>query len=279
MGELMNAFSSTAARARIGVFCALAAGILFLQGTPLARAADNWPKLRPGLFQERAIAEDGDQLIALEAPVRAEDAAVVPIAIRARVDQTRERYVKAMYLVIDKNPAPLAAVFRLTPEVGRADIETRVRVEEYSNIRVVVEMNDGSLHMASRYVKASGGCSAPAGKDPSAAQANVGKMKLALEQSGPLNQPQLAQLMIRHPNDSGMAMDQVTRLYAPPYFVKHIEVAYEGKPILSAETDISISENPNFRFYFVPGKAGTLTAQVVDSKDLTYTAKLAVRGN
>jgi sulfur-oxidizing protein SoxY len=253
--------------------------MLLLHSCGYALAADNWARLRPGLFGERAIADDGDRLVELEAPKRAEDAAVVPVAIRARLAQSPERYLKTLYLIIDKNPAPLAATFRLTPAAGRADIETRVRVEEYSEVRVVVEMNDGSLHMASRFVKASGGCSAPAGKDPEAARADAGRMKLMLGQNAPLDQPQVAQLMIRHPNDSGMAMDQVTRLYAPPWFVRHIEVAYDGKPVLSADTDISISENPNFRFSFVPGKAGTLTAQVVDSKDLTYKTSLTVRGN
>jgi sulfur-oxidizing protein SoxY len=170
-------------------------------------------------------------------------------------------------------------VFNMTPDLGRADIETRVRIEEYTDVRVIVEMNDGSLHMSSNYVKASGGCSAPAGKDPAEAAAGIGRMKLALEQSGTLDQPQQVQLMIRHPNFSGLAMDQVTRLYTPPHFVKHLEVAYNGKRILSAETDISISENPNFRFYFVPRKEGTLNVEAIDSQDLSYKTSLAVKAN
>ena len=98
---------------------------------------------------------------------------MVPVAIRTRLAQSPDRYIKRLYLVVDRNPAPLAAVFNMTPESGRADIETRVRVEQYTDIRVVVEMNDDSLHMTSRYVKASGGCSAPAGKDPAAALAGI----------------------------------------------------------------------------------------------------------
>ena len=244
-----------------------------------ASAADNWSKIRPGLFQERVIAADAAQIVELITPARAQDAAVVPIAIRTKVAQSPERHISRLYLVIDKNPAPLAAVFHMTPELGKADIETRVRIEEYTDVRVIVEMNDGSLHMTSNYVKASGGCSAPAGKDPAEAAAGIGRMKLALEQSGTLDQPQQVQLMIRHPNFSGLAMDQVTRLYTPPHFVKQLEVAYNGKRILSAETDISISENPNFRFYFVPRKEGMLTVEAIDSKDLSYRTSLAVKAN
>lgn len=244
-----------------------------------AWGADNWPKIRLALFQDRAIADDAGEMIELLAPARAEDAAVVPVAIRTRRAQDPGLYIKRMYLIIDNNPGPVAAVFNMTPELGRADIETRVRIEEYTDIRVVTETSDGRLHMISRYVKASGGCSAPAGKDPAAAAAGLGRMKLTLEQAPQLNQPLLAQLMIRHPNTSGLAMDQLTRLYAPPHYVRQITVSYNGKQIMSADTDISISENPNFRFYFLPRQGGMLTVEAVDSTGLSFRTALQVKGN
>jgi sulfur-oxidizing protein SoxY len=74
-----------------------------------------------------------------------------------------------------------------------------------------------------------------------------------------------------------MQMDQVTRLFVPPQYVRHVEVAYGGKVILSADVDFSISENPNFRFYFMPKAGGSeLTAKVVDSKDLTFSSTLSL---
>jgi len=282
MGKLMRYHHATSARPTRTLRRACSAALFALAAAAMlqpALAADNWSRIRPGLFKDRVIATDAAQIVELVTPVRAQDAAVVPITIKTRVPQGTERYISKLYLVIDKNPAPLAAVFSMTPDLGRADIETRVRIEEYTDVRVIVEMNDGSLHMSSNYVKASGGCSAPAGKDPAEAAAGIGRIKLALEQSGSLDQPQQVQLMIRHPNFSGLAMDQVTRLYTPPHFVRHLEVAYNGKRILSAETDISISENPNFRFYFVPHKEGTLTVEAIDSQDLSYKASLAVKAN
>jgi sulfur-oxidizing protein SoxY len=282
MGKLMPHRHAAAARPTQRLRKACTAALIALAEAAMlqpATAADNWSRIRPGLFQNRAIATDAAQLVELITPARAQDAAVVPITIKTRLPQSPERHISRLYLVIDKNPAPLAAVFNMTPDLGRADIETRVRIEEYTDVRVIVEMNDGSLHMSSNYVKASGGCSAPAGKDPAEAAAGIGRMKLALEQSGTLDQPQQVQLMIRHPNFSGLAMDQVSRLYTPPHFVKHLEVAYNGKRILSAETDISISENPNFRFYFVPRKEGTLTVEAIDSQDLSYKTSLAVKAN
>jgi sulfur-oxidizing protein SoxY len=249
-----------------------------LSGAAWAQSVDPeasaiWQKVRADLFSGIAIGP-GDNVIALETPKRAEDAAVVPIAIRAQFAQTPNRYIEKVWLIIDNNPSPIAAVFHLTPESGRADIETRVRVEQYSHIRAIALTNDGGLHMAANYIKASGGCSAPSSKDAVAARATLGKMRLRVDGAVTSGQPALVQLMISHPNDSGLAMDQLTRLYASPHFVRSIEVRYEDKLVLSADVDFSISENPNFRFYFVPGKGQELDVNVVDNQDLRFTASV-----
>jgi sulfur-oxidizing protein SoxY len=250
---------------------------------PAAQAAeavpdtDIWLKVRESFFGARPIRADADEVIRLEVPYRAQDAATVPIAIRTRIPQAGDRYIRTVYLIVDRNPSPIAAILRFTPDSGRAEIETRIRIEEYTPVRAIAELSDGGLYGSARYVKAAGGCSAPAGKDPEAALARLGRMKFHLDQSVVLGEPNLAQLMISHPNHSGLAMDQLTRLYVPAYFVRTINVTYAGRAVLSAEVDFSISENPNFRFYFLPREEGELKAEVVDTKDLKFEYLLAVR--
>jgi sulfur-oxidizing protein SoxY len=236
-----------------------------------------WVKLKRSLFENRPVSGEGAHgVVELVVPTRADDGAVVPIAIRTRLVQTPQRYIRRLYLIVDNNPSPLAATIELTADSGRADLETRIRIEQYSYVRAVAELSDGTLAADARFVKASGGCSAPASTDPAAA-ARVGRMRLSVDGDGAYNQPTRAQLVISHPNDSGLAMDQVTRLYAPAYYVRSVKVTYAGKPILAAEVDFSISENPYFRFYFVPAGEGELKAQAVDTKDLSYETTLAVR--
>ena len=232
-----------------------------------------WKKLRSSLFENRPMSRDALELVA---PIRAEDGAVVPIAIRARLSQSSQRYIRRLYLIVDNNPSPLAATIELTPESGRADIETRIRVEQYSYVRAVAELSDGTLAAQARFVKASGGCSAPPGGDPAAAE-RIGRMRLAVGADGAYGEPVAAQLMVNHPNHSGLAMDQLTRLYTPAYFVRSVKVSYGGKPVFSAEVDFSISENPYFRFYFVPYAPGDLKAEVIDTKELKFETATAVR--
>jgi len=232
-----------------------------------------WKKVHASVFGSAEL-EAADAVIVLDTPKRAEDAAIVPLAIRARFPQAKDRYIERIWLIIDNNPSPIAAVFNFTLESGRADIETRVRIEEYTYVRAVALTNDGKLYIAANYVKASGGCSAPAGKDAIAARANLGKMRLRVSDGVESGRPAIAQLMISHPNDSGLAMDQVTRSYATPHFVRSVEVRYGGKLVMNADVDFSISENPNFRFYFVPNGEGELQAKVVDNEELEFTARM-----
>ncbi|HEX7811632.1 MAG TPA: quinoprotein dehydrogenase-associated SoxYZ-like carrier [Burkholderiales bacterium] len=235
-----------------------------------------WRKVRAELFGERPLAEDGPiPRIRIEMPGRAADAAVVPLAIRVK-PLPGEAPPRKLYLIIDRNPSPIAAVFEFGEGSGGAQVETRVRIEEYTWVRVVAEGADGSLLAARRYVKAAGGCSAPAGKSLAERLAGMGQMKWRVGEVSRAGEPLPVQLMIRHPNNSGLAMDQVTRLYDPPYYVRNVRVTRDGVLVLAADVDFSISENPAFSFTLRPGDGGPLRAQVTDSGDRTFESSTVV---
>jgi len=228
-------------------------------------------------FGDRVI-DESTAPIELSAPYRAEDPALVPISVTAKIPQTPNRYIKTVTLIIDNNPEPFAAAFHFTPESGKADIATRLRFNAYTNIRAIAETNDGKLSMVKSFVKASGGCSAPIGADLDAAMARMGKMKFKLEGDKIVpNQVNQVQLLVSHPNISGMQMDQISRMVKPAHFINQLKVSFNGKPVTSAESDIALSTDPNFRFDFVPDKAGELKAEVKDNlgKEFSYTQQVA----
>ena len=279
MKHLLNRREATAAGAALIASVALggsSAARAAIQSGENPEASEIWQKVRTSFFESRPITNVGSDVLALDTPIRAEDAAVVPIAMRAKLPHTSASFVEKLYLVIDNNPSPLSAVFSFTPNSGRADVETRVRVDEYTFVRAIAETSDGRLLMHTRFVKASGGCSAPPGKDPQAALASLGRIRLRVDGDVVMNKPTLAQLMINHPNDSGMVMDQLSRQFTPRRFVRTVNVAYGGQPVLSADLDFSISENPNLRFYFVPRAPGQLTVEVVDSNQTVWKSSLDV---
>jgi sulfur-oxidizing protein SoxY len=255
------------------------AGLCLLAGPAYAAGEEEaaWTHyLRQQFFADRPI-EDGGPVLELTAPYRAEDPALVPIQITSKIPQTRDRYIKTVTLLIDDNPTPFSARFEFTPDSGKADVAMRVRVNAYTHIRAVAETNDGKLYLAKTFVKASGGCSAPIGTDLEAAMARLGKMKFKLDGGQPvLQQPNPVQLLISHPNITGLQMDQITRLVKPAHFVDEVKVSFNGKPVMTAQTDIAISADPNFRFYFVPDRAGELKAEIKDNLGNRYSASQAI---
>lgn len=232
--------------------------------------------LKAQYFAGKSI-QDGEAVIELDAPYRAEDPALVPLKIISKIPQTKDKYIKKILLLIDENPVPFVGEFEFTPESGKADLAMRVRVNAYTYVRAIAEMNDGQLYMVKQFVKASGGCSAPIGADLDAAMQRLGKMKFRLDKGVTLDQPNQAQLLISHPNITGMQMDQVTRHIRPKYYVEKINVFFDDKPILTAKTDIAISADPNFRFYFVPEKAGELKAEIIDTQGDTFSQTYQVK--
>lgn len=221
--------------------------------------------------------EEGNSVVELVVPYRAEDPSLVPISINAKIPQTPERYIKTLTVVIDNNPVPFSAKFDLTPDVGKADLAMRMRVNAYTYIRAIAETNDGKLYMNKAFVKASGGCSAPIAGDLDAALARMGKMKFKLDGDKlALRQPNAAQLLISHPNITGLQMDQISRLVRPAHYVDEVKVSYDSKPLITAKTDIAISADPNFRFSFVPDKVGELKVEIKDNLGNKYSAAQAV---
>ncbi len=110
------------------------------------------------LFGSRPI-KDGSGMIKLDMPLIAENGAVVPITIEVQSPMTPAKYVRSVYIISDKNRRPMNAKFSLSPEIGAAVIGTNLRLGETTDVRAVVELNDGTLLMAKQEVKVTvGGC-------------------------------------------------------------------------------------------------------------------------
>jgi hypothetical protein len=107
-------------------------------------------------------------------PVRAHDAVIVPL----RIKQLQDHRIDRLKLIIDENPAPMATEFSFGPDMYPLQFEARVRVARYSNLRVIATLHTGKDYMVGGFIKASGGCSAPAGKDPAAFAKTFGQIKV-----------------------------------------------------------------------------------------------------
>jgi sulfur-oxidizing protein SoxY len=247
-------------------------------------AADEpvWPDLRKELFDARTI-NDGGALLQLDAPFHPQDAGLVPIGIRILKPQSPGWHVKTLTLVADHNPVPVAAVFHLAGDAGIGHIVTRIRIDRYSDVRVVAEASDGQLYMVSRYIKATGGCSAPAmsGAD---GENKIGEMRLrqhrlqadAANPAGWQAGTSLV-LQIRHPNHSGFQKHPLQGYFIPAHFVETIAIQRNGAPLLSVEGAISLSENPTIRFDYSGERDGEISVRAQDTDGTVFSRSWPLR--
>ncbi len=233
--------------------------------------AARWKQLQESIFPKREVLDSGG-IITVDAPPRALDAALVPVELHMNSP------VKGVYLIIDDNPAPMAAHIVFGPKADARDLKLRVRVNAYTNIHAIAETSDGKLHAATKFVKAAGGCSAPAGSDDAAALADMGRMKLRLLGDFNADKPMQAQLMIRHPNFNGMQMNQITRMYTPARFIRTIDATYDGAQVFHMDADISLATDPVITFGFVPHEKGQMKVVAQDSSDTQFDHSFDVPG-
>jgi sulfur-oxidizing protein SoxY len=262
-------------RRRSFMAAAALTGIATGTGTVLAAETEEqsesgaWSDIKESLFQSRPIA-DGTGGIALDAPARALDAAIVPMTITLAAPQAPNSAIRTVWLIIDENPAPVATIFHLHEPAIATRIQTRVRVNSYTSVHAIAETADGRLLGVERFVKAAGGCSAPAMKDPAEMEARRGRMKLKPLTPFTPNEPNEVQLLISHPQYTGMQIDQLSRNWIPPDYLRRIDISFEGVPVMEIESDISLSEDPSLTFPIVPARPGILAVKAVDSKGRDY---------
>jgi sulfur-oxidizing protein SoxY len=110
------------------------------------------------LFGGRPI-QDGAGVVKLEAPLIAENGAVVQVAVEVASPMTPTNHVKHIYVVADKNRIPIVARASFAPEAGQAYMGANIRLGETGDLRAIVERSDGTLLAVKREVKVTvGGC-------------------------------------------------------------------------------------------------------------------------
>lgn len=110
------------------------------------------------LFGNRSVQAAGDR-IRFDAPMIAENGAVVPVRVDVEMALPKDDYVRNIYIISDKNRRPLNAQFTLGPEAGKASVGTNIRLASTTDVRAIAETSKGQLFEAKREVKVTvGGC-------------------------------------------------------------------------------------------------------------------------
>jgi sulfur-oxidizing protein SoxY len=97
--------------------------------------------------------------VTLRLPPIAENGNTVPMTIIVDSPMTDADHIKAIHAFADKNPTPEVASFRLSPAMGRAQVDTRIRLGQTQDVIAIAETSGGRLLIGRVEVKVTiGGC-------------------------------------------------------------------------------------------------------------------------
>lgn len=229
-----------------------------------------WSVLRARLFNARPVHDDAAK-VALYVPSRAEDAAAVPVTVALGAGFVAD--ARRLWLIVDRNPVPVAATvdfgeaYRAGTAVGERRLATRIRVDAFSTVRVIVEGADGQLYHASAFVSGAGGCSAPSATQDGELRDDAVPFRIETREDGNREPAwRETRLAVRHPNYTGFQRDARGAPIAARY-VDRIDVRAGGRPLLTLHGGISLADNPTLRFtHAAHATAVTLTVSGQDSR-------------
>lgn len=263
---------------RMRLLGAVAAAVFFVAPNSIAIASESWPGIHAEAFGARAI-QDGRGIVTLTAPYRPDDVRSVPVT--ADIALGDGRTIRSVSFVVDENPSPVAAVFTLGDGRTQAHIATHIRLDQQSDVRVVVETSDGQLYMAERLVKFAGGqssCSAPPVGDPEEIAANMGKMVFTAVGAAPSGSRQRARARyeLNHPNHTGMVLDQITLHYVPLLMVSRIEARQGDALVFEMKGSITLAQNPVVEFDYVTNGTGEIAVTAEDTSGKAWTQRFPI---
>ena len=97
--------------------------------------------------------------ISIDGPEVAENGASINLGVTVDSPMTAEDHVAALWVAADGNPNPGVLSMTLSPEMGKAAVQFRIRLSQTQTVHAVARMSDGSLWSARREVKVTvGGC-------------------------------------------------------------------------------------------------------------------------
>lgn len=254
-----------------------ASTLLGMSGMAQAEADPKlWPVVKEAFFAKRDIQEV--DFIKIDAPRRAESGAQVPVTFSYDKVAANGVDIKKIYVLVDANPIQLASTYHLTDSLKGFNMETRIRMETDSYVRLVGESADGKLYMAKREIRAAGGCGGTVDNDEAAVRAEAGKIKMNVESPVNFGGLSTAVFNIRHVMRTGLQRDLVSQGFVPAFYINKTEFKYNGKPVMTVDVGVGTSENPYMKFKFIPDAPGKLEVVATDNEGKVFSQSLDVKG-
>jgi predicted secreted protein len=221
-----------------------------------------------GAFFPGAEFETGG--IEVELPQHADVGSSVPMTVRLASAMTEEDYPVVVHILADGNPTPHVMSAWFTPQGGRAEFSTRIRLETTQTVTAVAQMSDGRYLRLDRPISVSfGACG----------QIGTGNNDdvIGFEPETRVSVPPIAErgeivplrALISHPMETGMRFS-ATHEWIRQRIISRFRCLYNGREIFRARLYPAIATNPYFLIYTRAEESGVIEFSWYDMLDITY---------
>ncbi len=263
-------------------------------GLAVAGGGAGTPLRGLGAAPRRRAAEDRSALPAFErlhfpqvrVPVVTANGDRVPITIEMGHPMEPSHHITRVTVLNERDPVPLKGVFELTPTSGLTHLAFQARIDEgASEVAVTAEC---SLHGAwttigtVRVADGAGGCSDPTPSTSRAAPTEILPPRLRLPglvRTGRVRSDEVleAQLLMRHPNRTGLARRE-GRFVAEskPFHLREMEVFYRDARVSRFLFTSALSDDPLITFRVRAGQGGVLRAVLENTRGQRFEAMARV---
>ncbi|MDO9599659.1 MAG: quinoprotein dehydrogenase-associated SoxYZ-like carrier [Azoarcus sp.] len=208
-----------------------------------------WGDMQREFFRDARVVFD--DRVKVSAPVTAEDALNVPVA----VDATALSGVEEVLVFADFNPIVKALSF--VPGRARASLGFRLKLQQSTPVRAAARTADGLWHVGGTWVNTTGGgCTLPS------TGASSPEWDLRLNEVTARRWPRVdggtrLRLQVTHPMDTGLAAG------IPVFHIDELRItADDGSMLMTIHPAEPVAENPLFTIDIPPGVIGEAALKV-----------------
>ncbi|MBI4482969.1 MAG: thiosulfate oxidation carrier complex protein SoxZ [Acidobacteria bacterium] len=214
----------------------------------------------------------------IEAPAIVENGQMVMVTVAVDHPMEVAHHIRRIILYDPHSLMKLKYVADLAPDGGRPYLSASLRLAKSTQLEALAECNLHGLWLGqSRYIRVGvSGCSVLTGPPVR----GVAEPVLRVHSGGKTSQGEAGpiQLRLRHPMESGMAMDDQDRIQRKyePFFVQRLEIRADGRKVASFSMGPGLSHNPILGFRLRSGLGKTLELQATNTEGQRFETRIAL---
>lgn len=251
-----------------GAACALATG---LAGPGLAADED----VRAAIAADFGTADLPEGDVVIDMPDFSDSGRSVPLTVTVPCSMQGLDYPETIAVYAARNPRPRIVSVHFTPACAEATFSTRVRIDSYQDITIVVKMASGEVFRRVRKVDVTYGACEDAIANDQFPPGWSPRIRLAVPKIVTAGAAAEIRTIIGHPMETGLRHN-AQGLLIPVRIAETFRCLAEDQTVFSARLEPAISANPYFAFSLRIARTTRLRFEWVDTTSDIYADEATI---